>query len=776
MSLSCGCFLFFVYIILIILLRVTRDNFLHAVRDINEETIVVDLDRNVITMRENTPDLPPIPLSRRSKLEAVLDQVASPVFWSARGLSQSNVEILKSQKDVYTIKRLTDSAELVWKKKLRSYDDAFNIVDVPSNLSYQVDVDYISEHSTSADDSTNKWDVVQESFLRFFVSMLKDYRNFLSAPHEINERDRWKSIRTFHSQQFIETQRADIRPFLAEFCRTQLFDDFITRRVASHADELDMIFFDQSITAKLNRSKMTLKKKKTPFLKYANAHKRLRVVEAVQPNSDGLPIELEHKDPCYPDDINTLFSYPSWPETFTEAYFGPPRMIPKILSQYDRKDTVTFKSSEDYTSNHELRFDPGAVSSSLEAASFTVFFIIYCDMIGRQHSSFKIVKDSSTELPLNNEMDMNGYGHVHAEPSVDFLCGCDSFAPLAWCEQLFLKDIFNYSWIWGIKEGPGDVDRSINQPLEGVGGSNGIFDMNISQDVDERLNFAYSIIDMMKVRKVNVESELLKSLFKAAIRCGSRGLVIQMFEALQARGIKMNEDLYSSPSSFDQSDAMMMISPSTSATDSSIHHVSSSFDINRNSSLSDNDNVSKSWIARYSLSHSISSSLGRKSQFLTKKDKLSVTDEVSRKLVEGKHLWLDLFGDLKIETNDICPQCSRFLNEDELMLGWNVCDVYDCTTQCPKCFYRFVACFVVKSANTEFIGSQGKSTPLYCEFISPWILQRELHGIIQQEPNGACAILDPDWRHKSDLNAAIYWNLIVTFERHMIPYSFLLRT
>merc|ERR1712003_78594 len=83
---------------------------------------------------------------------------------------------------------------------------------------------------------------------------------------------------------FIEAQKSSFRPFLQHFCRTQLLDDFITKVMYSPT-EGDIMFFNQSITAKSNRSKMTFKKKATPFLRSATAHKVLKKIDAVEPNT-----------------------------------------------------------------------------------------------------------------------------------------------------------------------------------------------------------------------------------------------------------------------------------------------------------------------------------------------------------------------------------------------------------------------------------------------------------------------------------------------------------
>jgi hypothetical protein len=51
-----------------------------------------------------------------------------------------------------------------------------------------------------------------------------------------------------------------------------------------NASKPDVTFFDQSIDAKRNRSKLNLKKKETNFLHSANAHRNLKQIEAIPAN------------------------------------------------------------------------------------------------------------------------------------------------------------------------------------------------------------------------------------------------------------------------------------------------------------------------------------------------------------------------------------------------------------------------------------------------------------------------------------------------------------
>lgn len=97
------------------------------------------------------------------------------------------------------------------------------------------------------------------------------------------------------------------------------------------------------------------------------------------------------------------------------------------------------------------------------------------------------------------------------------------------------------------------------------------------------------------------------------------------------------------------------------------------------------------------------------------------------------------------------------------------------------------------------MGSQGKATPLYCDYLSPWVLLQEIRGLINTErapqlaskaakffgieddsnnvevKGGVDAIIDPKFRDGNGINATLWWNMIVTFRRFKIPFTFLLQ-
>merc|ERR1719253_466784 len=93
----------------------------------------------------------------------------------------------------------------------------------------------------------------------------------------------------YKTEEFVASAPAEFRPFLEELVQTQQFDDFMTRKMHNADDAPDVKFFDQSIDAKRNRSRLKLKKKETPFLHSACAHRDLKQIDAVPPNRAGLP-------------------------------------------------------------------------------------------------------------------------------------------------------------------------------------------------------------------------------------------------------------------------------------------------------------------------------------------------------------------------------------------------------------------------------------------------------------------------------------------------------
>lgn len=106
--------------------------------------------------------------------------------------------------------------------------------------------------------------------------------------------------------------------------------------------------------------------------------------------------------------------------------------------------------------------------------------------------------------------------------------------------------------------------------------------------------------------------------------------------------------------------------------------------------------------------------------------------------------------------------------------GFTPGDSQDYTTTCQKCETKFVPKFCVKSTSDTFNGSKGLQTPLICERLSPWVLEKELR-LKMSDWDGIDDLLDKDWRGEESKNAVLWWNLILAFMRYRIPFTFLLQ-
>ena len=151
---------------------ISRANFPYAVQEISDETIVVDLDRNVITMGPNCSELPPLPHKRRQKLEATLKANVGNVFWEARNLDKDDMLKVKNTGSNTAMKILLEKAGTVWEDKVKARDDAFNLACAPDAAALEFDDDALAGSDSGVLPKQSRWDSVQEAFLRFYVVSL----------------------------------------------------------------------------------------------------------------------------------------------------------------------------------------------------------------------------------------------------------------------------------------------------------------------------------------------------------------------------------------------------------------------------------------------------------------------------------------------------------------------------------------------------------------------------------------------------------------------------
>ena len=152
-----------------------------------------------------------------------------------------------------------------------------------------------------------------------------------------------------------------------------------------------------------------------------------------------------------------------------------------------------------------------------------------------------------------------------------------------------------------------------------------------------------------------------------------------------------------------------------------------------------------------------------------------VTETVERQIALGENLLEIVFPDISIDTeNENCPRCNYTLSDDDVVAGWTPGNLNDYTTSCPNCTQRFVPHFCVQCSSPTFMGSKGPESPLMCERLGPWVLQKEIRSVMS-DSDGTANLLDPKWREKEYKNAVLWWNLVLSCMRYRLPFSFLLQ-
>lgn len=819
----------------------------------SDETIVVDLDRNNIMFGEKTPSLPAVPDKKWVKLRKNLDDIAGHLFWRTRGLETEYREFRSNKMDQHSFKEVAmQKGEIRWNEKLATFDQAFNLQFTPDSSNLQPERFIESEQ--------NQWDRVQESFLRFFVAILKDYRRFLHIPVDSVSQSaesipgdwlQWNQRRSFDREGFMRSQKTECNPYLSRLTLTQHFDDFITKRLYS-PEMPDIIFFDQSIDAKLNRSSLKLKKVDTPFLQSAKVHKVLQKFVAVDPCDAG----LDSKGP---------FIYQNWPESLNVQLFGTPRPIPTIITaEFDRQAALTSRLRSNHSngsveSMQLIDFYGSDYDVSPEGMAFTVFFYAYSTVIGREWQAFQ-----RKQTEMNN---MANLETRHQESETGDTSSAVTDNPTDCIEvEIGKSDQESSALYLGLCDGCPNVDGStvINDALVYVTTSpcprqidefhlqaqvafdaishltNNTFpypqdckgslldnDNEFAEYEEARevavaqLDLAFDTLMNMETRGLLSDPDIFRSLMEACGRCGDTKRALELIQMMQRDGLVADREVLScfmaafahtvELSDEPSKDNILVRGRSSDAystfleknldaigrkttEDNGVRSPMSDSDLD--CALSDTASSSGSEISAgpaslkqpttlYILDWFVprqNPKIGQRAKRRRRRRRNSLlagpqqlSDRLLKQIILGENLLDFLYPDLKIDTEgDSCPQCSNVMRIGSIIEGWRPRAFQEFTTCCPQCHHRFVPHLSVCCSAPTFEGSQGFGTPLYCEFLSPWVLRRELSHVIESE-RGIDLLLDPDWRTGTQVGATIWWNLIAIFQHYKLPFSFLLQ-
>jgi hypothetical protein len=138
-------------------------------------------------------------------------------------------------------------------------------------------------------------------------------------------------------------------------------------------------------------------------------------------------------------------------------------------------------------------------------------------------------------------------------------------------------------------------------------------------------------------------------------------------------------------------------------------------------------------------------------------------------------LYPDLVIDLKDRNGTACPRssCQRSLSVLEIVRAFpNDSNCY--TVKCPYCQMDYVPRFTVFSSLSTWEGSEGRGSPLWCELLSPWVLQKEIMSVVLS--TGIETIVSPTFRDgvTNPQYSVLFWNLMVYCRLYGLPYAFLI--
>lgn len=312
---------------------INKANLAEALYDLSPECVVVDLDKNLVTLGPNTEPLPPLPPQQEASLRTQLEENAGMIFREARSLTKNDDYSDSGSRLPSHIKQM---AEAMWEGRLSLFDEAFHLMFTPEesrkNLLNGNDMSRMEWNENDIHDPLRRmstgdrtprrqseWDAVQEAFLDTFVYLLRNYRRYLVFPSKHNKGSYGGA--GFRSKEFIEAQRFDMRGFLEQFIGTQMFDNFVTKRLYG-SGEADVAFFDLAVDRFLKNtgilsnvdvsgrllhatgfssqydrkgaksflgSGLSFKKDIQPLLQSARVHQKLKTIVPPEPCMEDLP-------------------------------------------------------------------------------------------------------------------------------------------------------------------------------------------------------------------------------------------------------------------------------------------------------------------------------------------------------------------------------------------------------------------------------------------------------------------------------------------------------
>lgn len=902
-----------------------KANLADALFDLSRDCVLVDLDKNTVTLGPDTAPLPPLPPHQEETLRAELDENVGMIFREARSLRKTDDY---SENGIHLPNHIKLMAEDMWEAKLSLFDEAFNLVFTPDQVRKNIlngndasgleisDSDRInlSMDKQQLNRKQSVWDAVQEAFLDTHVYLLRNYRKYLVFPSKHNEGSYGGA--GFRSKEFIENQRYDMREFLKQFVGTQMFDNFITKRLYG-SGEADVAFFDMAvdrflknagifsdvdIRGRLSSANIRLRRnarKDEPLIQSSRVHRKLKTIVPPEPSSEGLqPPSSTTDEGAEPTDDGSVqssgsnrkertlsaltriqekaaeiyerkkqpkYRYETFPSELNEDLFGDPRPLPSaVIAEFDRqrKDAARFKrkgvktpkDAKQHIHRAHATVDP-IVPPSPEEATFTVFFMAFTALAGKELVEIASKKDSNDRTILSTYVST---ASVTDDETVTGSDAGDSEAgqvePVDEKEKEAVAEMKtsrpNMGGMFGDDEDENSSQKAVvsdDDDDERDGGNekvdkDGFKDSDNEEENSSRktpdkdsdvesqtetitvvtaetqpkqrfrdklsdleieeakasgrgqLRLAFEMLTMMKRRGLKADPEAYQCLIDACGRVGDTKRATELLGKMHEDGIVADGTVYACLVSAFSADSAWKDSAKEEELPEWANSTAVEMDWNKLQKrsifdtlisqvvdLEEGEDEEEEGQSTYQKLKKRIQARVRKQQEASKAAKddgrleFFVTEPVERQITLGENLLEIVFPDISVDTeNEVCGRCNFELTDDDVVEGWKAGDSNDYTTMCPNCKQRFVPHFCVQCSSPSFVGSRGPASPLVCERLSPWVLQKEIRSVMSDE-EGIAKIQSPAWREKEYKNSSLWWNLVLSFMRYRLPFTFLLQ-
>ena len=327
--------------------------------ELMHDLVIVDLDANRVTFHGQAGTgklLPQFPVKERKKLRKGLHQLQ--LFKAKEQRSEYEKRMQESMDDAFIYAPSPDEIEQLMASQERADEQLRRILEQESGGKSPIS-------STAATDMSHE-QFISALFFRAFTSLLKDYRSYLIRPTEANPHP----DPCFNRRGFLKHHDSSSHVFLNDLISSQAFTAFCEERIYStHTTPHNTRFFDESITAKKNRSRLT-RSHDTPFL--SDTRFVLRETYVV-PAADVTGCK-------------GLYRYDVWPRLDVKL-FPLPRRIPSFQSK--RQSSLSFIAGTERppgagSTEGTVRFS-ASTPATLEQVLYTVWFMLVCG-IASQHS------------------------------------------------------------------------------------------------------------------------------------------------------------------------------------------------------------------------------------------------------------------------------------------------------------------------------------------------------------------------------------------------------